>query len=79
MDVRIFANPKARKSTDHQSTRSEGYEETRSDSNSYRGTKEFGETRSGDIDFRIQGPPYSTVQKEDYHRTENGQETDPPN
>ena len=33
-------------------------------------SEEFEETRSGNIDFRIQGPPHSTVQKEDDVRRE---------
>ena len=49
-----LSNPKARTSA--------GYEEIRS--------AKFKETRSGDIDFRIQGLPHSTVQKEDYDRRE---------
>ena len=45
----------ARTSVDHQSKESEEYGEHRGDSNSYRGTEEVGETRSRDVDFRIQG------------------------
>ena len=63
MDVRILPIFEARTSVDHQSKESEEYGETRSDSNSYGGTTEFGVTRSGNIDFRIQGLPHSTVQK----------------
>ena len=69
MDVRIFLIRKARTSADHQSKRSEVYDETLS--------AKFEETRSGNIDFRIQRLPHSTVQKEDYDRS-NGEETDPP-
>ena len=47
-------NPKARTSTDHQRERSAKYEET----------------RRGNVDFRIQGLPHSTVQKEDSNRKE---------
>ena len=64
-----LSNPKARTSADHQSKRSERFDETRS--------AKFEETRSGNIDFRIQRLPHSTVQKEDYDRR-NGEETDPP-
>ena len=35
------------------------------DCNIYKGTEEFGETRRGNIDFRLQGLPHSAVQKED--------------
>ena len=52
-----FSNPEARTSAAHQSKESEEYGETRSE--------EFEETRSGNFDFRIQGLPHSTVQKED--------------
>ena len=55
-------NPEARASVDHQSEESEEYCETRSE--------EFEETRSGNIDFRTQAPPHSTVQKEDDVRRE---------
>ena len=55
----------ARTSVDHQSKESEECGEARGDSNSYRGTEEFGETRSGNMDFRIQDLPHSTVQKQD--------------
>ena len=51
----------ARTSVDHQSKESEEYGETRGDSNRYRGTEEFSETR----DFKMQGLPHSTVQKHD--------------
>ena len=37
---------------------------------SYRGIKEFGEPRSGNMDFRMQGLPHSTVQKQDDIRRE---------
>ena len=47
----------ARTSVDHQSKESEEYGETR--------CVEFEETRSGNIDFRIQGLPHSIVQKQD--------------
>ena len=55
----------ARTAVDHQSKESEEYGEARGDSNSYRGTEEFGETRSGNMDFRIQDLPHSAVQKQD--------------
>ena len=50
-----LSNLEARTSTDHQSKQSEEYGE---------------ETRSGNIDFRIQGLPHSTVQKSDDVRRE---------
>ena len=56
MDVRIFLISKR----EHPSTikaKKEEYGETRG--------KEFGETQNGDIDFRIQGLPHSTVQQVD--------------
>ena len=46
-----LSNPKARTSPDHQSKRTEGYEETRS--------AKFEETRSGNIDFRNQRLPHT--------------------
>ena len=49
-----LSNLEARTSVDHQSKDSE----------------EFGETQSGNIDFRIQGLPHSYVQKEDDFRRE---------
>ena len=64
------SNFEARTSVDHQSKESEEYRETRGDSNSYRGTEDFGETRSGKKAFRIQGLPHSTVQKKDDSRRE---------
>ena len=51
-------NFEARTSVDHQSKESEEYGDTRGDSNR-------SETRSGNIDFRMQGLPHSTVQKHD--------------
>ena len=57
-----LSNPEATVSADHQSKRSEEYGATR--------CTKFEETRSGNIDFRIQGLPHSTVQKEDYDRRE---------
>ena len=57
-----LSNPKERASADHQSKRNEEYDETRS--------AKFEETRSGNMVFRIHGPPHSTVQKEDYARRE---------
>ena len=54
------SNLEARTSVDHQSKESEEYGETR--------TEEFEETRSGNIGFRVQGLPHSTVQKEDDRR-----------
>ena len=62
MGVRIFSNPEARTSAAHQSKESEEYGEIRSE--------EFEEFRSGNIDFRIQGLPHSTVQMEDNVRRE---------
>ena len=53
----------ARTSVDHQSKEAKGAGETRGDSNGCRGTEEFGEKRSGNIVFRIQVLPHSTVQK----------------
>ena len=64
------SNFEAWTSVDNQSEESEEYGETRDDSNSLRGTDEFGETCSGNIDFRIQGPPHSIVQKQDDIRRE---------
>ena len=64
------SNVEARTSVDHQSKESKDYRETRGESNSYRGTEEFGESRSGDVDFRIQGLPHSIVQKQDDIRRE---------
>ena len=57
-----LSNLEARTSTDHQSKQSEEYGETR--------CVEFEETRSGNIDFRIQGLRHSTVQEEDDDRRE---------
>ena len=48
------SNSEARTSVDHQSKE----------------RREFGETRSGNIDFRIQVLPHSTVQKQDDFRRE---------
>ena len=56
------SNLEARTSVDHQSKESEEYGETRSE--------EFEETRSGNIGFRKQGLPHSTVQKKDDVRRE---------
>ena len=56
------SNLEARTSVDHQSKESEEYGETRSE--------EFEETRSGNIGFRVQGLPHSTVQEKDYVRRE---------
>ena len=67
-----LSNFEARTSVDHQSKEREEYGETRSDSKSYRGTKEFWETHIGNIDFKIQGLPHSTVQKQDDIRQETG-------
>ena len=47
------SNFEARTSVDHRSNES----------------KEYGETRSGNVDFRIQGLPHSTVPKQDDVRT----------
>ena len=57
-----LSNFEVRTSVDHQSKDSKEYGKTRDE--------EFGETRSGNIDFRIQGLPHSTVQKEDDVRRE---------
>ena len=54
------SNLEARTSVDHQRKESEEYGETRSE--------EFEETRSGNLRFRVQGLPHSTVQKEDDRR-----------
>ena len=62
MDVRIFPISKREHPTDHQSKQSEEYGETR--------CVEFEETRSGNIDFRLQGLLHSTVQEEDDVRKE---------
>ena len=64
------SNLEARTSVDHQCKESEEYGETRSE--------EFEETRSGNIGFRIQGLPHSTVQKRRRCSQRNSQETDPP-
>ena len=64
------SNFEASTPVDHQNNECEEYGETSGDSNSYRGTEEFGETRCGNIDLRIQGLPHSTVQKEDDVRRE---------
>ena len=50
-----LSNPKERTSADHQSKRSEGYEETR--------RAKFEETRSGNKDFRIQGLPLNSPER----------------
>ena len=55
-------NPEARTSADHQSEQSAKYEETR--------RSRYEETRRGNVDYRIQGMPHSTVQKEDCSRKE---------
>ena len=52
--------PEARTSSDYQSERSAKYEETR--------RSRYEETRRGKVDYRIQGFPHSTVQKEDSNR-----------
>ena len=57
-----LSDPQASTSANHQSKRSEVYEETRS--------AKLEETRTGDVDFRIQGLPHSTVQKEADDRRE---------
>ena len=57
-----LSNLEARTSADRQCKESEEYGETRSE--------EIEEIRSGNIDFRIQGLPHSTVQKEDDVRRE---------
>ena len=57
-----LSNLEARTSVDHQSKESEVYGETRSE--------EFEEIRSGNIDFRIQSLPHSTVRMEDDVRRE---------
>ena len=56
------SNLEARTFVDHQSKESEEYGETRSE--------EFEETRSGNLGFRVQGLPHSTVQKKDDVRRE---------
>ena len=61
------SNFEARTSVGRESKESE---ETRCDGNSCRGPEEFGETRSDNIDFRIQGLPHSTVRKRDDIRSE---------
>ena len=62
MDVRIFPIPKRKHPPTIKANEARGYEETRS--------AKFEETRSGNIDFGIQGQPHSTVQKEEYGRRE---------
>ena len=57
-----FSNPGTRTSADHQSERSAKYEETR--------RLRYEKTRRGNVDYRIQGVPHSTVQEEDSNRKE---------
>ena len=64
------SNLEARTSVDHQCKESEEYGETRSE--------EFEETGSGNLGFRIQGLPHSTVQKKRRCSQRDSQETDPP-
>ena len=69
-------NPEARKSTDHHSEQSVQYSETyrslledtrrKRPAESQRG--KYSETCRGNADYRIQGVPHSTVQKEDSNR-----------
>ena len=61
MDVRIRLNP-MRENPPHQSEQSVKYRETR------RSLLE--DTRRGNVDYRTQGIPHLTVQKEDSNRKE---------
>ena len=84
MDVKIFSKPEARTSSNHQSEQSVKYKETcRSHfedtrrkhlEESQRG--KCRETCRGDVGYRIQGVPHSTVQKEDSNRKEIVKKTD---
>ena len=59
-----LSNLEARTSTDHQCKQSEEYQETRGETRCV----ELEETRSDNIEFRIQGPRHSTVQENDVRR-----------
>ena len=71
-------NPEARKSTDHQSEQSVKYretcrsllEDTRRKHAEESQRSKYRETCRGNADYRIQGFPHSTVQKEDSNRKE---------
>ena len=72
------SNLEAGKSADHQSEQSVKYRETRRShlQNSHHKhlaenhRAKYNETCRGNVDYRIQGKPHSTVQKEDYNRKE---------
>ena len=78
MDVRILLIPKREKSADHPCEQSAKYEETRRSHLEDTRRKhleenhraKYKETRLGIVDYRIQGKPHSTVQKEDSNRKE---------
>ena len=79
MDVRIFLIPKPRTSADHQSKRSAKYEETRRKLPEETRRAKYEKTRRGDVDYRIQGTPHSTAQKEDSNRPSCDPPTEDPN
>ena len=72
------SNLEASKSADHQSEQSAKYEETRHshlEDSRHKHLEEnhrakHNKTCRGNVDYRIQGIPHSTVQKEDSHRKE---------
>ena len=68
----------ARTSVDHQSKQSEEYGENRGDSNSYGGTVECEETRSGNIDFRNTRSTTLNCSESGRRSQRNSRETDPP-
>ena len=78
------SNLEAGKSADHQSEQSVKYRETRRShlqNSRHKHLAEnhrakYNETCRGNVDYRIQGIPHSTVQKEDYNRKEIVKKTD---